>query len=669
MLRNISKYAILFIITYGLHSCSKKAEQELEVGGETKLVFQKVQISDNQQILKSASIGNNKAQGNLPQANATATSQSNSGFGFSTEVFAEQTSIEAANSLITPHSTQAGPKDFINKSAAVSPMNPGYTYRIMLYNKTTNQLFKTFLARSNQTFEVEVPKGAKFTWYAYSYNDNEDIPEPTNLNNPSIQMSVNKDFLFDSGEIETLQTPSGQLNTYPINIVFDHKVAQLKVKIDASSLAQVANIESFKASFLRNDYLKRGVFSLKGGSISQLEVVPTEVIFNSLAANNIWEKAFYTADPSSIKDYQVNIDDLTVNFFLANPSYSRINLATQNPNNKPRFQYSFTSPAAGQQLTGLANLNYILKSRRIFHVSSAATYGYSLQLGPGWQMINSLKNFGNLPGSLVKMLPYAPGQGVWIGGNAENNTTNNWVIANIAASRTRLLNELQDVANRPDIIISGYNHYAFNNELQDAIVKFVNDGGVYIMLNEFVDPDVPSLLNKLFNTNSITMRPLGSAGSMYPLLQTDNNDRVLNGPFGDARGKFWGEDASTTVGVLGLPTNSAIIYSYGQAVNRIDNVDDERAVTMFKHNTKNFFYLGDGGLVSYNGSDSYTICPFAFDANTARPIPKKYGNAYSPKGYAGGSQYAYNGIIAGNIMLWAAAIAEFNGLRPWKYAP
>lgn len=651
---------VLLIFLLGFYGCSKNTDQDVLTGGTTKLVFKNVQISDNQGFIKSASI---TASNELLEASESATAATNmkSGLGFSSEVFAEQRSIQAENT--SESSTKLSSKGKISKIASTSPMSSGYTYRVLLYNTKTNKLFKSILAKSGETFEIEVNKGDKYKWYAYSYNDNETIPEPLDMENPSIEMSINKDFLYDDGEIDVLGPSNGQLNTYPINIVFDHKVAQVKVKVDASSLAQVANIEQFKVSFLRDDYLKKGVFSIKGNSISNLEVVPTSLVFNTIETSNIWEKSYYTADPSSLSAYQINIEDLTVNFFLANAN-SRINLATHDPANPPKFIFGFTAPAEGQQLTGIAYLNYVLQSRRIFHVSNGTSYAYAFEEGPSWQMINNLKNFGNLPESLVKMLPYAAGQGVWKGGRAIDNKLSNWVNAN-GSSSARIVSELSNVNTRPDILITAYNQLTYTPAVINAIDNFVNAGGVYIMLNEFNNSDISDMLNRLFNTTGMSARAGTNAGAMYPLLQTEDNDRVLNGPFGDARGKLWGEDASVTHGVTGLPANSALIYSYGQAINRSPNAANAAMVTMFKHKTKNFFYLGDGGLISYNGGTSSTICPFDYNPATGKPIPKLYGN--SGNGYSSRSQYAYNGIIAGNVMLWAGAIAEFNGIRPWKY--
>jgi len=63
--------------------------------------------------------------------------------------------------------------------------------------------------------------------------------------------------------VETLSTPIGELNTYPIDLVFHHMVTQVSVKIDATSLAQVSTIDNIKVSFDRNDYLKKATFHSK----------------------------------------------------------------------------------------------------------------------------------------------------------------------------------------------------------------------------------------------------------------------------------------------------------------------------------------------------------------------------------------------------------------------
>ncbi|MCL1665724.1 fimbrillin family protein [Elizabethkingia ursingii] len=555
-----------------------------------------------------------------------------------------------------------------NLIAATQPMPVGYTYRILIYDKATGLLWKTLQATSGTPVSLDAVKGGTYTWYAYSYNNNDAIPEPANTASPAIDTAIDKDLLYATGEVVVAKTPQNQQDTYNIAITFQHKVAQVSVKVDASVLAEYATINSFKASFAQNNYLKKGTFDIKGGSISNLQVIPTTDIFTTLSPTNVWEANYYTADPAALTSYKVNIDDLQVHFTDAAPAVADRNLATYNgAANKPSFTYNFTSPASGQRLLGVANLWYMLTSKRILHISNNTSYGYALEQGRSWAFLNAKENFGNLSTSLVKMAPWTPGGGAWIGGNATDDKTENWV--NYSASTTgdnNIINKINptDTSKKPDIIILGYDVLYIRPAVATALLDYINNNGIVIMLlQDSVGAENRSFFNSLFGVSNITLDSNGSAGAMYPLVGTDPNDKILNGQVGDARGQYWGEDAGTTLGIVNVPLSQVTVYSYGQAINR---TGANSGITMFKHNTKNFFYVGDGGFVSNGDLTSPVICPFNYDATTKRPLPKPYGDAGN--GYTARSKSAYNSIVMGNIMVWAARTSEFNGFKPWKYA-
>lgn len=110
---------------------------------------------------------------------------------------------------------------------------------------------------------LDAVKGGTYTWYAYSYNNNETIPEPANTANPAIDTAIDKDLLYATGEVVVAKTPQNQQDTYNVAITFQHKVAQVSVKVDASILAEYATINSFKASFAQNNYLKKALLILR----------------------------------------------------------------------------------------------------------------------------------------------------------------------------------------------------------------------------------------------------------------------------------------------------------------------------------------------------------------------------------------------------------------------
>ncbi|WP_313187958.1 hypothetical protein [Sphingobacterium siyangense] len=647
---------IMLLGIWLISSCSRKENLDLANEG-TKLTIQVAGV-----------IGTDLITMNKASASKSSSSTSSAGLasGFNADIHSEQipiSSIEASRSNTTI-STKAS-----SNRATTQNMQSGFKYRILVYNKSTGQLWRTVQAVAGTPLSIDVTKGNSYAWYAYSYNDAEDLPEPTNLSDPAIETNISKDLLYAKGEITIAQTAANQQDNYPINIVFNHRVAQVYVKVDASILADYANINSIKVSFDKDTYLKKGVFNVKNDQISQSEAVSTSTIFSALEADNIYEATYYTVDLTAVSTYKIVLDDLNVTFKDVDVSIANRNLATYNgAANKPSFTYNYSSPQAGQRLAGIANLWYTLASKRILHISNNTTFGYALEQGPSWNFLNALENFGNLPNSLVKMAPWASGQGAWIGGSTSDDKSQNWIYygANSTVD-TQIANRLgaSNTTNRPDIVILGYDVLYLRPAVVTALLNYMNDKGIVILtMQDNVGPENISFFNQLFGVNNIQLSLRGPAGSMYPLIGNDPNDIILNGRIGDARGKLWGEDAGTTLGIINAPTSQITIYSKGQPINDATTYADR--VTMFKHNTKNFFFIGDGGFVSYNGGTSAVICPFNYDPVTKRPLPKPFG--YAGNGYAEKSQNAYNSIVMGNIMLWTARTAEFDGLKPWKYA-
>lgn len=646
----------------GVSCADKNSEQLVDDGLKLSITVDGVMGSDLSPITNKSTT---KATSNL----AGATVDMNATSGFTANATAEQMSmnVDLGNqSELVNRSTKSNKAS--NNKAATQLMVSGYTYRILLYNKTTGKLWNTVEGTVGTPISLDVVKGDTYQWYAYSYNNSEVIPEPSDLATPSIATAIDKDLLYAKGEITIPTTPANQQNNYNLPITFNHKVAQVQVKIDASILSDYANIQSFKASFDQNNYLKKGVFDIKGNLISQIEVVPTSTLFTTVSPTNVWQASYYTVDPAVLTSYKVIIDDLQVQFKDVNPTDAVRNLATYfGAANKPAFTFNFTSPVAGQRLLGVANLWYTLSSKRILHISNNTTFGYSLEQGPSWNFLNALENFGNLPNSLVKMTPWAPGQGAWVGGNATNDKTENWIqYVGATSGDNEIISKLNptDQSKKPDIVILGYNVLSIRPNVATALLNYINNKGIVIlMMQDDIGADNRNFFNSLFGVSNINLISTGSGGSMYPLVGTDQNDIILNGRIGDARGQYWGEDAGTTIGLTNVPLDQVTVYSYGQAINRPATAS---RVTMFKHNTKNFFFIGDGGFVSYNGSTSSTICPFNYNTISKSPLPKPYGDA--GQGYVTNSKSAYNSVVMGNIMLWAAKTAEFDGFKTWKYS-
>ncbi len=666
--RLYSMKALIYIFgiigTICLAGCSKDYSVA-QVGN----MMLRIDVAGVTESIVVANAANSRATTNTTFSNISRTStttMNNDNGGFYVDHVMSQTSVGSNVENIRAASAEVTDSDrssTINRAAI--PMQNGYRYRILLYNRNSGQLWRTVQGTAGTPLSMEGQTGETYLWYAYSYNDSEALPEPANTNNPSIETSINRDFLYASGEITI---PTNTQDDYNLSIVFERKVTQVHIKIDATVLARFATINNLNAAFDRNDYLKKGVFSIRSNQMNAVEAVPTEVIFNAPSSDNTWERIYYTVDPASVSTYNVVINDLPVRFDGVREDISQRNLATYfGAANRPTFTNEFENAAIGQRLSSILNLNYRVSPLRILHISSGASYGYALERGPAWDFLNASENFGDLPESIVKMDSWSPGLGSWAGGNRTQNAAENRMLyAATAAFDNRLTARLAATnnTNRPDIVIIGYNMINIRPAVARALNNYLDNNGVVIMmLQDAANNNTRSFFNTMFGVSNIGAISNGTAGAMYPIVGNDPNDKILNGPFGDVRGRHWGEDAGTTLGLTNIPLSQVTVYSNGNAINRSSLAN---RVTMFKHNTKNFFFIGDGGFVSYNGGRSFVICPFNYDTRAKRPLPKAYGNAGS--GYSAGSRNAYNSVVIANVMAWAVERAELQGIRQWRYA-
>lgn len=689
---------ILFFIAFTI-GCSRDKDDPGSLGGNTTVSIDVVGIKDSKsQSNKPSKIAslNNKAisEAGLTTDDVSVSTTYKYDIGFTVDAIAEQTSIGNGVSGYSGNlSLQDRIKKGLNNKFADQNMTAGRTYRIILYNKNTTTVFKVFDGVVGTPIKFDVSKGSSYDWFAYSYNDDQPLPALTDLQNPQVAAPIDKDLLYATGTLTIpTGTPTGNVKIYPVPITFEHKMTKVSLKVDASKLAMFAKINEIKAHFIDENNFKSATFNIRDNSFTNIQTVPVNQFLDLTSpTTDTWEYTYYTADASLLDELEIKFTELPVTFKNVDPTIASLDLATFTNANFPvahdiKFVFKYTNPSPGDELIANVGLSYTLDARQLMHVSNNTEYAYAFQSGPSWKMISDRRNFGDLDNSLVRMRPWDPAnpsKGVWKGGDYNGNAKSNWVLA--YANPTNILNKLNTL--KPDILIIGYDFHVSNQALTDAIVKFVDEGGVLIWFNEFRDIQSVELINKLCGTydpsktytqQQIKFHVVGDGGEMYPTLNVD--DRVLNGPFGDARNKLWGEDASLTHAVSGLPANNDFeIYSYGQAVNKNLTPNFDKYVTMFRHKRKNFFYLGDGGLISAQlpgAAEVATACPFVYDVATGYPKPKRYGEPWTnptpstdprPNFPIFGGM-AYNGVIAGNIMLWAAELIEFQDNR-WRYAP
>lgn len=277
--------------------------------------------------------------------------------------------------------------------------------------------------------------------------------------------------------------------------------------------------------------------------------------------------------------------------------------------------------------------------KKVLHLGAESVYGYSAYTGPSRSLMDSPTNFGTTASSVVKSGGYTH---ISLGAGPSNATL------------------LAALNNKPDIVIWGY-PYTPDATAAGYLASYLNNKGVLIA---FVDDTGSSqnIMRAIFSDPTISTTYGGGAGSVYALANT--NDPILNGPFGDVRGKNWGEDASTTVNTSGL-TSSFIPYSYAQPIN---STTARTGISGLRHSSLNFIWFGDGGFISNenaNGAQysSNTIEPFVAPSTGGYFPVQKSSYGYAGNGYTTGGMQVQNAIIFANALAWAMKQAESNGIN------
>ena len=320
-----------------------------------------------------------------------------------------------------------------------------------------------------------------------------------------------------------------------------------------------------------------------------------------------------------------------------------------------------------------ARIFFGYKTKKILTIGSNANYRFGYVLEPNTAsraFVDASVNFGIDPNSTVTIDQY--GNDYTENTTARNNAFDIRVMSRLdgissykidAAKLRSYLSEF-----RPDIILVGY-ATNFEEDVANQLNQYLEDGGVLIMNTEYYPfaSSIRLLLDKVLgiSTNG-SNRHLKQSEFLFTLPEGDayEEDEILNGPFGDLRGKNWGTDGYSLFRVENLPTEDITVY------NRIDNNP-----CFFKYEGKRkngkpkaFLFNGDGGFISnpkrYIGPKTqalYDYFPFAIDA-AYRPIPRE--NFLRNDGDV--NKYIYNSQLFGNILTWAVDYAETHGYNVGK---
>lgn len=300
------------------------------------------------------------------------------------------------------------------------------------------------------------------------------------------------------------------------------------------------------------------------------------------------------------------------------------------PTSTVKKSMKLTSNSLGEVSTTCSvDVIVVIPKKKILALGLNNVYGYTFGKNTSsYKMITANTNFGTLPNSVVK---YEGFDEVIQGGDVTSGAANleEWLLGPDAV----------------DIMITAYNTY-FNNAMVDIVIQYLAKGGVVIAYSDNInDASSNLLLRGILSDPSLRTVPSGGAGTSYQLSNDINP--FTNGPFGNIAGKYWGEDASTTVSI---PSGSA--NSNMNVLSR----DSKGNIVAFQHTKFNLVWVGDGGFNSGDSSTAAgaTACPFKLDTNNFPVFRPAFG---------AGRKDVYNAVFTANVLAWAIEQAESNGVN------
>ncbi|MDR1763889.1 MAG: hypothetical protein LBR64_08080 [Dysgonamonadaceae bacterium] len=223
-----------------------------------------------------------------------------------------------------------------------------------------------------------------------------------------------------------------------------------------------------------------------------------------------------------------------------------------------------------------------------------------------------------------------------------------------ASAHTKMVSAISG-NDRPDILSISYNFYPLppSADEVDALKNYVDEGGVLLLFGSDSKTASLDIANAILGA-SMTSTDISTNDNPYNFLTTlEDDDPLMEGPFGSCRNGKWGEDNGGTFYFTNVP-DDVVIYSSTWAAGQ---ADIPGSATILRSKNKNFVCVNDawGSSSTATGSSEY---PCFFKNN--KPVTKWYGPA-------GKETNVYNSIFYANIIAWAVERAQFFGVNADKY--
>ena len=209
------------------------------------------------------------------------------------------TSFETEKNNINSRNINSG----VNSKYSATPLANNIIYRFILFKKTGNTY--NYVGHKDGTksssfvnTSLIVYKDSTYKWVAYSYNNTNAISDVVNQSSFVINTPVDRDLLYDSGDITIPNNNSLVVPDIKVNINFKHRLARIGVAIRGNDFP--ATITNLTARLGNNSttYLKSGVLNLLDNTLTNVQGVSytSNISFTSLNSDSTRIGYLYTAD-------------------------------------------------------------------------------------------------------------------------------------------------------------------------------------------------------------------------------------------------------------------------------------------------------------------------------------------------------------------------------------
>ncbi|MCJ7933449.1 MAG: hypothetical protein MUW56_07390 [Chryseobacterium sp.] len=212
---------------------------------------------------------------------------------------------------------------------------------------------------------------------------------------------------------------------------------------------------------------------------------------------------------------------------------------------------------------------------------------------------------------------------------------------------------------KPDIIL----YFAWgantNTVLSSVLASYINQGGcllfgsadntswaVQVLLNGIYGAGAPQASNNSSNQNDYLLKAIAS-------------DPIINGPFGNLSGKYWGEDNSGSVFVSNFPSTAVQLASANNPYSN-RSINPDVSIIWYDDN-KNFAYIGDSVASAWDTNTFNTGWASIYKQATSSPSSKLFGYWDSS---TAGTVYVYNAALELNMVNWLLKKAAIAGINP-----